>query len=320
MSDDIGLATAESTGTGSAPVAVRLRSGDGNGRSAAVVSRRDLATGVAFSGLAVAILLPAWHDILRLGIRDEELSYVLLAPVMIGWLAYVRRGLLSKCRARGGWVGLLILALGWAVYSYGYFADPVLWRAGAVVIAIGAFAAAAGSDVLLRFAPVFAACIFLVPVSPDGRFHVAVPLQTATARATQTLCDLLGLYVDRSGNMLSINGVDVTVAEACNGMRMVFTLFMVCYVVAFTARLRPTLRVLLLACSPLVAIAANVLRLVPTVWMFGNASVSRAQKFHDVSGWVMTVVAFVILLTTFTLIQRRLDGASQRRSGQGVSK
>ena len=82
---------------------------------------------------------------------------------------------------------------------------------------------AAGSDVLFQFAPVFAACIFLVPVAPDGRYHVAVPLQTATARATQTVCDLLGLYVDRSGNLLTINGVQVTVAEACNGMRMVFT-------------------------------------------------------------------------------------------------
>ena len=37
----------------------------------------------------------------------------------------------------------------------------------------------------------------------------------SAAAATQTICDLTGMYVDRSGNLLSINGVDVTVAEAC---------------------------------------------------------------------------------------------------------
>lgn len=283
------------------------------------LTRRDLLLACGLACAAIAILWPAWRDIFRLGTRDEELSYVLLAPVMIGWLAYVRRGMLAKCRARGGWLGLLILALGWAVYSYGYLADPVLWRAGAVVVAIGAFAAAAGSDVLFNFAPVFAACIFLVPVSPDGRYHVAVPLETATAHATQTVCDLLGLYVDRSGNMLSINGVDVTVAEACNGMRMVFTLFMVCYVVAFTARLRPVLRTLLLAASPLVAIVANVVRLVPTVWMFGNTSRAKAERFHDISGWVMTVVAFVVLLASVTWLQRWLDADPKEAAPAEVS-
>lgn len=274
------------------------------------INRPDVLTASTLALAAAAILLPAWRDIFRLGLRDEELSYVLLAPVMIACLAWVRRGLLAKCRARGGWLGLIILAFGWAIYSYGYLADPVLWRAGAVVIAIGAFVSAAGSDVLFKFAPVFAACIFLVPVSPDGRYHVAVPLQTATARATQTICDLLGLYVDRSGNMLTINGVDVTVAEACNGMRMVFTLFMVCYVVAFTIRLRPILRMLLLIFSPLIAIVANVMRLVPTVWMFGNTTPHKAERFHDVSGWVMTIVAFALLLSIFSMVQRRLDAAS----------
>src|SRR5205823_5635867 len=109
-------------------------------------------------------------------------------------------------------------------------------------------------------------------VLPTGRYHIAAPLQTATASATQTMCDLIGMNVDRAGNLLSINGKEVTVAEACNGMRMILTLLMVCYVIAFTMPMRTWVRILFLLASPIVAIISNVARLVPTIWMYGNKS------------------------------------------------
>ena len=275
------------------------------------VSRRELLWAAGLAAAAVGIMWDAWAEILRLGFVNEELSYVLLAPVMIAWIAWVRRAQLASCRLRGGWVGLVVLAAGWLVYSYGYVADPVLWRAGAVLAAVGAVITALGTDVLLKFAPAFAATVFLIPISPNGRYRLAVPLQNATAQVTQTVCDLLGIYVDRSGNLLSINGVDVTVAEACNGMRMVLTLFLVCYVVAFTLPLRAGLRILLLVAAPVVAIISNVVRLVPTVWLFGHTSATTAERFHDVSGWVMTVAAFLVLMTSFRSLQRLTDSAAR---------
>jgi exosortase/archaeosortase family protein len=117
------------------------------------------------------------------------------------------------------------------------------------------------------------------------------------------------MSVQRSGSLLSINGVDVTIAEACNGMRMVLTLFMVCYTVAFTTQLRPAVRALFLLASPLVAIVANVVRLVPTIWMFGNRSVQTAETFHTASGWVMSVLAFLLLLGFCRLLERATGSA-----------
>jgi exosortase len=270
---------------------------------------RDLLITAVLLLAAVLVTFDAWYSIFHLGAANEELSYVLLAPVIIGWLAWARRRQLRRTHVRGGWVGLLILGFGWFLYSYGFVADPVLWRAGAVLVAVGAVVAGLGCEVLmrLRFAPAFLAAVFLIPISPNGRYRLAVPLQNATAQATQTICDLLGMHVDRAGHLLTINGVDVNVAEACNGMRMILTLFMVCYVVAFTLPLKNHLRVLLLAASPLVAVVANVIRLVPTVWLFGNVSSYAAERFHDVSGWVMTVLAFLVLMGFFRLLEQLTD-------------
>ena len=81
--------------------------------------------------------------------------------------------------------------------------------------------------------------------------------------------EVIGLDVIRNGNLLTVNGMDVAVVEACNGMRMVFTLFLASYVFAFVTPLRGYVRFLILAACPLTAVICNVIRLVPTVWMFG---------------------------------------------------
>ena len=268
------------------------------------VTSRDLYIAAGACLASILVTFDAWTDIFRLGSADEELSYVLLAPIVILWLVWIRRDALLQCRLRHGWVGIVILLFGWLTYWYGFNADPVLWRAGAVILAVGAVVTVAGGEVLLKLAPAFFACIFLIPILPNGRYRLAVPLQTATAQVTVFICDVIGMTVNRSGNLLSINGVDVTIAEACNGMRMVLALFMVCYVVAFTMPLRTYVRVIFLIASPLVAILSNVARLVPTIWMFGYRSTEAAEAFHAASGWVMSILAFLVLLGLCWLLER----------------
>src|SRR5438105_4109042 len=87
---------------------------------ARVVARRDLALGLVFAAAAVLIMHEAWRDIFRVGRADEECSYVLLAPFIIGWLGWVRRAELFRAPLRNGWAGLVILALGCLLYWYGY--------------------------------------------------------------------------------------------------------------------------------------------------------------------------------------------------------
>jgi exosortase/archaeosortase family protein len=79
-------------------------------------------------------------------------------------------------------------------------------------------------------------------------------------------------------------------------MRLVFPLLLVVYAFCFSLPLRSWVRATLILVSPLVAVACNILRLVPTVWLFGHASAETAQRFHDVSGWCMIGVAFLLLL------------------------
>jgi exosortase len=267
-------------------------------------SPRVLASLMVLATAAIALTWDAWRDMARLAMRDEESSHILLVPLVVFWLAWVRRSRLRHCRRIGTWVGPVIAAVGAGCYVLG---DTLLmqsvWHGGAVLLLVGACLTIWGREVLVSFLPVFVVLVFLIPVPGRVRQAIAIPLQTATASATQEVCAVVGLPVERSGNLLRINGVEVAVAEACNGMRMTFALMLVSYAFAFSTPLKGYVRVLLIGLSPLSAIACNVIRLVPTLWVFGNWSEETAELFHDLSGWVMLFAAFLLLMSVIRLLR-----------------
>lgn len=261
--------------------------------------------GVVVMALAgILATLPAWSDIAFIASKDEEASHIYLVPVVAAWMVWARRARLRHCEPGGALIGPLIVGLGWWASVHGYNnAQQALWHAGAVAVLVGCILSVLGKDVLFRFFPAFAVLVFLIPVPSSLRQAIALPMQHATAVATQALLETCGIPIERSGNMLTINGHNVTVAEACNGMRMVFALVLVSYAFAFSMPLRNSVRVFVLIASPLAAIVCNVIRLIPTVWLYGYSSQSVATKFHDLSGWIMLPVAFFLLLGIIRLLR-----------------
>jgi exosortase/archaeosortase family protein len=92
---------------------------------------------------------------------------------------------------------------------------------------------------------------------------------------------------------------------------MVFALVLVSYTFAYGMPLREPVRWIVLACSPVAAIACNVVRLVATVWLYGYGSPELADKFHDVSGWLMLPFAFLLLMLVIKALRWALVPVGQ---------
>lgn len=252
---------------------------------------------VVLTAAAIVATFPAWRDIAMIASHDEEASHIYLVPFAALWMVMVRRMRVRFCSPRGALIGPPIVALGWIAYMLGYnHGVQSALHAGAVLVLIGCVLSVLGYDVLVRFFPAFVVLLFLIPIPGRIRQDLAVPLQTATAASTQALLEVIGIPIERSGNLLLINGKAVAVAEACNGLRMVFALMLVSYAFAFSMPLRGTVRTLVLLASPLAAVACNVARLIPTVWLYGYGDKEIADRFHSYSGWFMLPIAFVLLL------------------------
>ena len=267
-------------------------------------TRRRIVLAVLFCAAGVLASGDAWRDMFHLAIRDEEASHAMLVPLVAAWLAWVRRGRLRHCHVCGQWVGPLLVAAGWGMSIVGdNFQWQSVWHAGAIVVAVGALLSLAGAQLLIDLLPAFVVLLFMIPFPGRLRQQIAVPLQTVTAQATQQLLELLGVLVDRSGNVLRINGVDVAIAEACNGLRMVLALGLVCYAFAFATPLRGYVRAMVLLATPLCAVVCNVIRLAPTVWIYGQYPSIAADRFHSLSGWVMLFVAFFMLMGILRILR-----------------
>lgn len=256
-----------------------------------------LPAAVALTAIGFLLTRDAWADMFALARADEEASHLFLVPIVAAWMAWTRRSRLRTCRPTGTFVGPTLVALGWGLSLMGLHLGRLpLWHAGAVLTIVGCALGVLGTGVLVRLLPAFVVLVFLVPVPGMVRQAIAQPLQTATAATTQLLLEALGVPIERAANVVTINGMEVAVVEACNGLRMVFALLLVAYAFAFGLPLRTFARVLVIAASPFAAIACNVLRLVPTVLLYGYAPRTLADSFHNVSAWLMLPFAFLILL------------------------
>lgn len=233
----------------------------------------------------------AWEDIFAISTRDPEASHILLVPIVFGYLAWSRRKRIENVSVRGFRLGYVLILLSIVLHIYCMRAEVIIgWHFAAVLGLIGGLVASFGRRLFTDFAPALFALLFLIPIPGLIRQQLSTPVQLACATiATRTLAPL-GLDIGQHGCLLTVNGTDVAIAEACNGMRILCGVMLVVYTVAFSIPLRKRLRVLILLLSPVLSIGLNLLRLLATVAMFGLVDEPAAQAFHDVNGWLIPVL------------------------------
>lgn len=263
-----------------------------------------LLLGSALAGLAVLAGWQALADIFRQGINNAEQSHVLLAIPVCLWLVWLRRTRIRRDSWMPSWLGPLLILAGYASSRVGFeSAKDILWHSGAILMVVGAYVTTLGPGLLRLFLPAVIALVFMLPVPGMLRHQISVPLQQVSAVVAETVMDLVGLPVTRMGNVLTVNGHEVKVAEACDGMRMVSALAIVTYAFVFSVPMRNTIRAVIVAFSPLVAIVVNVVRLIPTAWAYGYTSESTADAVHDIGGWVVLGLAVGILWLLVKLLR-----------------
>lgn len=265
---------------------------------------RELALAGSLVLAAVAAMWSSWSDWANICFHIEEHSHVFLALPFGAAIMYVNRRQFKCVRGGTSWLGPIMVGAGWAMGWCGFnFAHQSMWHMGAVLTVVGAAITVLGHGVLLKFWPAFLILGFMVPVPNGIRLGMANPLQSGTAVIIEKLFNAFGEPVGRQGNSITVNGHPVLIAEACNGLRMVFTLILVCWLFAFVTPMKNWVRWMIIVLSPVTALVCNVIRLIPTVLMFGYADQKTAEQFHDYSGWAMVPIAFLVLMFVVSFVK-----------------
>jgi exosortase len=290
--------------------------------------------------LAAAVAFAYWGVLARLGRfwwEDENYSHGLLIPFVVGYILWTERDRLAglEKRPRFAWgaalasSALLMLWVGTAgAELFTQRASLVLLLAGLVVYFWGwRLLRAVGVPLLLL--------ALAVPVPSIIFNKLAFPLQLFASRCAVWAMRLLDIPVLREGNVIELYPLGSTttkkleVVEACSGIRSLMTLVTLAVVFAyFTSpsdeggaggrkleRFRILRAVLIVLAAVPIAIVTNAARVSGTGVLARFYGTEVADGFfHEFSGWVIYIVAFLLLFAFGWLLDRFNP---TRRGGKG---
>ena len=261
--------------------------------------------------LAVVFTSPAWRYIGWAIWRYEHARPIVLVPLVVAWLIWVRRARLRNVMPGQVWPGWLMILAGAQLYFFSYFYYELItaWCLGAVLLVFGAFIVTTGRSVLVQFLPAWVALLLLVPIPLTAMILLSTPVQLAEAHAITGIYRGVGLQAsvleDPRYPMVLVGSVSLPLASACKGLATALALSIISYGFVFGTPLRTSVRFGVLVLTPLIAILCSSLSLLCTLWVYDQWALVTADTVRAVSEWVTLLFAFLIvtgLLRLLTLI------------------
>lgn len=264
--------------------------------------------------------------------NDPNYSHGLLIPFIIGYILWTERDYLAGVPKRSAslWGGLAIACALLALWAGTAGAELYVQRMSLVLMLAGIVIYFWGFRILRFLFVPFVLLLLAIPIPTIIFNKVAFPLQLFASRCAVWAMRVFDIPVLREGNVIELMPLGSTqtkkleVVEACSGIRSLMTLLTLAVVFAYftypksddnpghiTRGSRWIQRhgfwrslTIVLAAFP-VAILTNALRVSGTGVLSRYYGTEIADGFfHSFSGWVVYVVAFLLLFAVGWLLDR----------------
>lgn len=280
------------------------------GRSAYTILSCVLAAavGIALLGFAqpgVKHMAAVWRD-------SEEYSHALLIPLIAAYLIWQLRGALLTSGIVGSWYGVTIVLVGVAVQGIGSLsAVYALQQYGLFISVYGLIGALLGMRTLRIIWAPLVMLLLMVPLPEFLLQNVSGHLQLISSQIGVAFIRLFGISVFVEGNVIDLGVYKLQVAEACDGLRYLFPLMTVGFIMAYMFQAATWKRVALFLSTIPVTILMNSIRIGSIGVMVEHWGVSMAEGFlHEFQGWAVFMVSAAFLLLEMILLSR--VGAQQK--------
>jgi exosortase len=236
-------------------------------------------------------LIAAWRT-------DDNYSHgFFIVPIAV-YLAWERRSRLAAAAVRPSGIGLLVVVASTAVLAAGVLGSELFLTRVSLVGVLGGmvlFMFGWRHLRILTFPLLF--LLLMIPLPAIIFNQIAFPLQLLASRTGEYVLSSVDIPVLREGNVLVLANTSLEVAEACSGIRSLVSLLTLGIVFGYLADSRGWVRTVVALSTIPVAIVSNGARVAGTgiaAHRFGPAAAEGF--FHEFSGWVVFVVAFLLML------------------------
>jgi len=246
--------------------------------------------------LAIAILWFYWPVLAKLFgdlAKDEDNSFGLLLPLVSGYIVYLKLPQIRSYLWRPSWLGLLFVAVGFALYIVGELgADLYVPRVSFVVVITGLLFLMGGWGLVrLLLFPLFL-LVLTFPLPGLLTKQLTMPLQLISSRLATGMLQMVGTPAFCQGNVIDLGVRQMQMVEACSGLRYILALFALGVIFCYFFQRRLWKILLLLMVLIPSAIVANALR------VMGMGIIPALQQpgfWHAFSGWLIFVFCLGIL-------------------------
>jgi exosortase D (VPLPA-CTERM-specific) len=235
-----------------------------------------------------------------------EYGHGLLIPFIAAFLVWQRRDELDQLPYTGSWAGVLLLVLGITINAVGTMASLfIIQQYSAVVAFYGLVLALVGWPIFRRLWVPLLILLFMIPLPEFLYKNLSASLQLISSQIGVWVIRQFGISVFLEGNVIDLGTYQLQVAEACNGLRYLFPLMTLGFIMAYFFKAAMWKRLLLFFSSIPITILMNSFRIGVIGVLVEYYGIGQAEGFlHDFEGWVIFMASVGIMLLEIILLSR----------------
>jgi len=260
-------------------------------------------------GWFAVLLIGAYYPILQRLVfqwsTDEDVGHGFFVPLVALFIAWQRRDRILALKRQPAWWGLAVMAWG-GIQGYAGMlgAELYLQRTSFIITLVGLLLVAGGTALVRELMFPLLLLPFMIPIPAIVYNQITFPLQLFASQVAEFTLGLFGIPVLRDGNVLELASQKLSVVEACSGIRSLLSLTFLSLVYAYFFDKDVWMRWVLLVLTIPIAILANSGRVTITgILSEINPELARGF-FHSLEGWIIFLIALVMLVGTHALIRR----------------
>lgn len=259
--------------------------------------------------IGLASLWPFW-DGLRImwgsWIDSAEYSHGLLIPPIAAFLVWQQKDRLERMPFAGNWWGVGIIALGGALLVLGQLGTVyVIVQYAYVITLYGLILSFVGWPAFRLIAAPLLILLFMIPLPQFVLANLSTKLQLLSSQLGVFFMRVFGISVYLEGNVIDLGGYKLQVADACSGLRYLFPLMTLGFLMAYFYKGALWKRVVLFLSSIPITVLMNSIRVGAIGVMVEHWGIAMAEGFlHEFQGWMIFMICAAIMLGESVLLTR----------------
>jgi exosortase len=229
---------------------------------------------------------------------DPEFSFGVLIPILVAYLIWTRKVQLTVVMGDAWHGALILIAVGCCLQVLANMSGTLFFSGIALTITlIGIAAFIWGRSCMRTVAGPLALLILMVPLPSYMVGELSWHLQARASSVSAWVLGLLGVPVLQDGNLLRLSNYVLEVKQACSGSRSIFALLALACWLGLSTERKWWMRILLVAAAPVLAVGANVVRIVGTGLIASNwGELAANESLHAAWGIAVFLMAVMGLL------------------------